>query len=49
MKSMDESEYLGYQNAISKFLTSDQADQFSVEAFADIVVTTIVNDLPSAI
>ena len=43
--SMPEPEYIAYQDRISKFLISDRAKPFSAEAFAEIIVNTIVSDL----
>lgn len=45
MASMTESEYIGYQERIAAFLTSEQARPFSAEFFADTICTTIVRDL----
>ena len=45
MVSMAESEYDVYQERISAFLTSDRAKPFSMEAFAETIVSTIESDL----
>lgn len=43
--SISESEYVAYQERIAAFLVSDRAKSFSAEAFAEIIVNTIVSDL----
>ena len=43
--SMTESEYIGYQERISAFLSSEQAYPFSADSFVDTICTEIVRDL----
>ena len=45
LKAMDQPTYLGYQQRIAAFLDSDAAKPFSSEAFAETIVSTIVQDL----
>lgn len=45
LKEMDEITYRGYQQRIANFLDSDHAYPFSAEAFAEMIVETIIRDL----
>ena len=45
LKAMDKQTYLGYQQRIAAFLTSEAAKAFSAETFAETIVSTIVQDL----
>lgn len=45
MRSMTELDYIGYQEQIAAFLTSEQVRPFSAEFFADTICSTIVRDL----
>lgn len=47
LKEITEEEFCGYQQRIATFLQSDAAFQFSSKAFAETIVTTIVQDLDS--
>jgi len=47
LKSITESEFIGYQKRIAAFLQSDSAYPFSSEFFAETIVSTIVKDLES--
>lgn len=48
MVTMNEDHYIGYQERIATFLTSDKAKPFSAEAFAETIVNTIMADLAAA-
>lgn len=45
MVSMTEQDYISYQERIAAFLTSEQAIPFSMEAFTETIINTIVSDL----
>ena len=45
MKHMKESEYLRHQQAIVDFLTSEQAERFTIDAFASTIADAIIDDL----
>lgn len=45
LKSISEEEFRDYQQRIAEFLASDAARPFSSEAFAEIIVNTVVSDL----
>ena len=45
LKAMDELTFIGYQQRIASFIASDAAKPFSAEAFAETIVSTIVQDL----
>lgn len=47
LKSISEDEFQAYQQRIADFLGSEAAYPFSAQAFAETVVTTIVQDLDS--
>lgn len=45
LKAIDEKTFIGYQQRIASFIASDAAKPFSAEAFAETIVSTIVQDL----
>ena len=45
LKTITEEEFYGYQQRITAFLTSDAAQLFGSEAFAETIVSTIAKDL----
>jgi hypothetical protein len=48
MIAMTEAEYIGYQERIATFLTTDAAKAFNGKTFVDTIVSTIVSDLAIA-
>jgi hypothetical protein len=45
IKGISEDEYIGYQNKILQFLSSERSNQFSYDYFVNTIVETIAADL----
>lgn len=45
LEAMSETEFMGYQQRISDFLSSDAAHPFGANSFAETIVKTVVDDL----